>query len=291
MNRMRSTCAVVMLMLLASTIARAQQSDASRKALESAAAKGSAPAQYALGAAAEADGDFGHALDWYQRAADQNYAPALFKIGGLYETGKGVDADKGQAVEWYRKASAQGLAQATERLQALDPSAVASPTPAASAPAESATPAAPVEQPQPLTQTTESPRPSMPIAVAPPSVTPAASPAPGTVTGFAAFDRLPKDTQNTIILVYVGISTFFGWLMMRPIVMRWYRSNTFFVSGGSAGQILGNQIQLRLQTEGLALTFGAIVGCLGGNLWFILSRAVRLFVRRKDVPAEHAEIA
>lgn len=127
MNRIASGVVVGLFLLSFSAPTEAQQSAASRKALESAAAKGSAAAEYSLGAAAEADGDFARAVDWYRKSAEQNYAGAEFNLGALLESGKGVDADQTQAVEWYRKAAAQGLAAAMTRLETLDPNKVISP--------------------------------------------------------------------------------------------------------------------------------------------------------------------
>lgn len=128
--------------------AGAQQSAASRKALESAAAKGSAPAQYALGAGAEANGDFQQAASWYRQAAEKGYAAAQFKLGELLESGKGASADKVQAATWYRKAAAQGFAAATIRLHALDVAASSAPPPA-----DTPAPTPPIHTPPPPTPT------------------------------------------------------------------------------------------------------------------------------------------
>jgi hypothetical protein len=101
------------------TTAAGQPSEASQKALESAAAKGSLPAQYALGAAAEAEGNFVLAAAWYRRAAELGYAGAEFKYAEMLENGKGVFPDRPQAVEWYRRAATKGFAPAVARLGAL----------------------------------------------------------------------------------------------------------------------------------------------------------------------------
>src|SRR4051812_4635251 len=100
------------LMLAAATDAGQGSKESNRKAreaLESAAAKGSSPAQYALGVAAETEGNFPEAVTWYRRAANQGYALAQFKLGQLLEDGRGVGADATQPREWYRKAAAQGV--------------------------------------------------------------------------------------------------------------------------------------------------------------------------------------
>src|SRR4051812_42572604 len=84
-QRILSVCAVVF--CLQFTAFAEQSSTASEKALQSAAAKGSLPAAYALGAGAESAGDFEHAREWYEKAADGGYAPAQWKLGQLLESG------------------------------------------------------------------------------------------------------------------------------------------------------------------------------------------------------------
>jgi TPR repeat protein len=74
-----------------------------------------ADAQYRLGVICEV-GDLGvtqnHqvAAKWYRHAADQGFALAQFKLGGLYDFGRGVPQDYEEAVRWYRLAAEQGLA-------------------------------------------------------------------------------------------------------------------------------------------------------------------------------------
>src|SRR5439155_3098030 len=103
--------------------------NAARKALESAAAKGSAPAQYALGAAAEAAGDFEVAAKWFRQSADSGYAGAQFKLAQLLEKGQGVERDVDAAVDLYRKAAAQGVAAAISRLHEVAPDSVSDSAP------------------------------------------------------------------------------------------------------------------------------------------------------------------
>jgi hypothetical protein len=66
---------------------------------------GDAKAQTYVGEIYEKQGDFASAAQWYQKAADQGYAPAQINLGSLYEQGKGVPKDPQQALSWYRKAS------------------------------------------------------------------------------------------------------------------------------------------------------------------------------------------
>ncbi len=52
------------------------------------------------------------AFEWIMRAADQGYAAAQYKIGELYEQGRGVRKDAGAAAMWYTLAAEQGLVEA-----------------------------------------------------------------------------------------------------------------------------------------------------------------------------------
>ncbi len=73
-----------------------------------------ADAQYRLGVICEV-GDLGVtqdyqvAAEWYRHAAAQGFALAQFKLGGLYDFGRGVPQDYEEAVRWYRLAAEQGL--------------------------------------------------------------------------------------------------------------------------------------------------------------------------------------
>ncbi|MDH3469377.1 MAG: SEL1-like repeat protein, partial [Gammaproteobacteria bacterium] len=72
------------------------------------------------------------AFEWVMRAADQGYAAAQYKIGELYEQGRGVHKDAGAAAMWFTLAAEQGLVEAkfkadlykkstqTERKEVLD---------------------------------------------------------------------------------------------------------------------------------------------------------------------------
>lgn len=284
---MSRVVAVLLVCVGVSSTGAAQQSEAARKALESAAAKGSAPAQYALGAAAEADGDFAHALELYQRAAEQNYAAAQFKLGELFENGKGVDADKAQAIEWYRKASAQGLALATERLQALDPTTVVPPTmPTTSTLTQPLPAAAPVEQPPTPTPTTEPERPSVPTTVAPSPVAPEA-------TATAASSQRSQDDLLAWWTLYVFVSWFCGWRVVRHKLMTWYRSRDFVLITDSVQEQFLFPFHTRMMIEGKSISFGFFVGIFGGNIYFIVTRLFRLtrwLVRRGQTSPDTAEI-
>ncbi len=74
-----------------------------------AAMDGDSKAQLYVGELMErgADGgapDYAMAKLWYERAADQGEAAAMFNLGRLFEQGLGVAANKEQAADWYAKA-------------------------------------------------------------------------------------------------------------------------------------------------------------------------------------------
>jgi hypothetical protein len=63
--------------------------------------------------------DDGQAVAWWRRAADQGDTIPAFRIGAMYEAGRGVPRDLVQARAWYEKAAARGLAQARDALARL----------------------------------------------------------------------------------------------------------------------------------------------------------------------------
>lgn len=52
--------------------------------------------------------DYEEAVNWYNKAAEQGHAAALYSLGYCYENGEGVDLDEGEAFEWYLKAAERG---------------------------------------------------------------------------------------------------------------------------------------------------------------------------------------
>ena len=56
--------------------------------------------------------DKSKAFEWYSKAADNDDADAMFKIGECYSNGDGVAKDKEKAFEWYLKAAQKDYAQA-----------------------------------------------------------------------------------------------------------------------------------------------------------------------------------
>lgn len=93
---------------------------------EKAAALGSSEAQYNLGELLY----FGStqdrvrtnpkaALDWYTQAAEQGHVDAMYKVGMLYEKGRGLKRDFHQAFTWYEQAAKQGHSDAQYALALL----------------------------------------------------------------------------------------------------------------------------------------------------------------------------
>lgn len=85
--------------------------------------QGYAPAQTALGSAyGRAVGvpmDISNAVAWYRKAAGQGYAVAEYAMGNFYAQGAGLTKDLAQAVQWWKKAAAQNYANAEAALGEL----------------------------------------------------------------------------------------------------------------------------------------------------------------------------
>ena len=52
------------------------------------------------------------AVKWYRCAAEQGHSEAQYKIGWIYNLGRGVSIDQAEAVKWIRRAAEQGHAKA-----------------------------------------------------------------------------------------------------------------------------------------------------------------------------------
>jgi TPR repeat protein len=63
--------------------------------------------------------DFGLARNLYSELANQGDRVAQFKLGVMYEEGKGVTKDSREAIKWYSVASAQGFPEAAFNLGRL----------------------------------------------------------------------------------------------------------------------------------------------------------------------------
>lgn len=88
--------------------------------LETAALRGAALAQYALGERYE-EGDgfpqsYTSAAYWFQQAASQGEECAQYRLGILYDKGRGVPQSDEKALYWLHKAEAQGFREAHDYL-------------------------------------------------------------------------------------------------------------------------------------------------------------------------------
>ena len=91
------------------------------KRLEGRASRGDAQAQYDLGEKLyngewNVARDYAKAAKWYREAAERGHADAQYKLGSMYDCGKGVDEDAEKAEMWYRKAMENGQDDAKDSL-------------------------------------------------------------------------------------------------------------------------------------------------------------------------------
>jgi localization factor PodJL len=98
--------------------------EAGTTALREAAAMGNANAQFVI-ATRYLNGEQGAPQDdakaayWYGRAAAQGLAPAQYRLGTLYERGKGVARDLKAALNWYERAASLGNIKAMHNAAVL----------------------------------------------------------------------------------------------------------------------------------------------------------------------------
>ncbi len=59
------------------------------------------------------------ALDWFRKAAEQNFVPAQYRLGTLYEKGIGTKEDQSAAALWYGRAAQGGHVRAMHNLGVL----------------------------------------------------------------------------------------------------------------------------------------------------------------------------
>ena len=85
--------------------------------------QGDAEAQWRLGTLyrngdgiRQSDSD---AVEWFRRAAEQRFVPAISALGSQYWAGRGVPQDYAKAYVWYDVALAEGDANAESQLQDL----------------------------------------------------------------------------------------------------------------------------------------------------------------------------
>jgi TPR repeat protein len=63
---------------------------------------------------------YANAVKWYRKSAERGYAEAQYRLGFLYEYGRGVPRDIKEARNWYKKAASQGDISAKTALKYLD---------------------------------------------------------------------------------------------------------------------------------------------------------------------------
>ena len=82
---------------------------------------------------------------------------------------------------------------------------------------------------------------------------------------------------GTILIAYIVISGLMMFGDVRRLLMRWYRSQVWLVSGNGVLDILFKQIGYRLTVELFAFIVACIVGSIGGNIWIIMrARSVKM---------------
>lgn len=85
--------------------------------------QGHASAQYKLGVMYDegrgVSKSYEQATSWYLKAAEQGHVSAQYNLGLSYDLGQGVNQSHEQAVIWYRKASEQGFAPAQYNLGSM----------------------------------------------------------------------------------------------------------------------------------------------------------------------------
>ena len=58
------------------------------------------------------EGKYNEAAEWFEKAANQGYAEAQYKLGVCYDKGLGVGQSYEKAAYWFKKAANQGYAYA-----------------------------------------------------------------------------------------------------------------------------------------------------------------------------------
>lgn len=289
MNRLRLLAAVFA--LLSATINAQEPVAGVNKALLSAAEKGSAVAQYAVGAALEQQGDIRGATEWYLKAADSGYGGAEFKLGEIIEKGLYEGhVDREAAARWYALAAGHGIDAARDALARLSAESETA-KPAAGtpdAPTSTETPAAAVSL-LPERVNAKEPQSAVETPRASDIAAPAISETPAEQIAVVDADSTTNSSSSYTVFLelalvfYFFVSWYAGWRLMRPVLIGWYLGQTWYVSGRNAKEVLLAQIGNRLQIEFFAITLGMLVGNLGGNLYYFL------VARRQQSAALEAE--
>ncbi len=88
-------------------------------ALRAAAEKGDPRAQFIMGSHHLEKRDFTKAAEWFEKAARRGLAVAQYRLGTLYERGRGVPRDVKKALDWYEKAAKAGNVKAMHNLAVM----------------------------------------------------------------------------------------------------------------------------------------------------------------------------
>lgn len=67
----------------------------------------------------DTDANMVAAFEWYERAANQGFAPSQYRLGNMYEKGLAAERDYAMAKTWYQLAAEQGNASAMHNLAVL----------------------------------------------------------------------------------------------------------------------------------------------------------------------------
>ena len=114
MRSVRLTALALLIVAAVASAGRAQADDAVERAfaaVRARAAEGDVVAQFSLGAMLYYGTDqTAEAVEWFRKAAAQEYPAAEFQMGQLYDFGFGAARDDGEALGWYRKAAEHGSA-------------------------------------------------------------------------------------------------------------------------------------------------------------------------------------
>lgn len=63
--------------------------------------------------------DYQQAIQWYLKAAEQNYANSMVSLGVMYAHGQGVESSDQKALYWYQKGAELGHKMAQHHLADL----------------------------------------------------------------------------------------------------------------------------------------------------------------------------
>ena len=64
-------------------------------------------------------GNYGEALEWYQKVAMAGDVGKMYIVAQMYENGYGTEQNNAKAFEWYKRASDAGNSEATQKLATL----------------------------------------------------------------------------------------------------------------------------------------------------------------------------